>query len=106
MTWRYQTVICKREGGPLPGADEEWLEVIEVFLNDDETLKAWHSPEPARGAIGSDPADLQGCLARMYVDALAWEPVRYDDLVVGQSFTKRLEPDVRRGLIAFLSRML
>ena len=77
MAWRYQPVF-KDEAG------ERAFGLVEVYFNDDKTLKGWLTD--LIRPIGNDLNDLRGELVHMLVDAHRWVPVDYDSLHAGMTF--------------------
>lgn len=94
MSWRYQPVFTEQDG-------LRSYSLCEVYFDAEGNFNGWTETE-AIAPGGEEIEELSGDLARMMVDALSWEPVRFSDLKSGMVFRPRISMDERRRLADFV----
>ena len=98
MTWRYQPVVHIETLGCIQSA---CVTLIEVHLNEDESLNSW-ADEFAASAIGDDPDGLCDDLVHMLLDAMCWQPVLAAELKPGLKFRRTVDQETREKLADFI----
>ncbi|MDZ4342102.1 MAG: hypothetical protein U1E51_06645 [Candidatus Binatia bacterium] len=75
--------------------------MAELYFNDAGELVRW-SAEIGVWPAGETWEGLRMDLCKMLVDALAWEPVRFEDLHVGMRFVPLVSLDQRKEIADML----
>lgn len=96
MSWRYQPVFTEQDG-------HKYYSLCEVYFDDAGDFNGWTANDSIAPG-GCKIEELSGDLARMMVDALSWEPIRFSDLKPGFVFRARISMDERKDLVDFVEQ--
>ena len=83
MPWRYQPVWVDMDAGDGP---ERVFSLCRCYFDEDGALASW-TDDSAMVPQGGAMAELRNDLTRMWADAWKWEPVAFESLRPGMSFT-------------------
>lgn len=93
---RFQPVIMSFCG-------ERYVTLVEIQLDDRGSLRTWQL-HPDTQAIGDDVDGLDRMLAKMFIEARAWEPVEFSALRVGMHFKPRMARNRRNKILKNMLR--